>query len=306
MLTANGEYFHALNERATFDRTAAEAKVRRVLESADEHAIDMIVLPELMIDADLRGILIDGLRAGKKRFPIAVVAGSFHFWREGEQPGLSPARNEAVMLGKSGDELLRHEKRGRFRIGAAAIQQMGNWFVQVPKMAQGAEVLEHLQWGPEIEVCDTELGRVALAVCADCIAPLDGGVVATILRARPDMLFVVSMTPETDRFSGAMEQFAQRGISTFFVNAACACVGRQGESLASVELGFLETSKSPATRYRWRVGSNAAEVSRHRRAGRRDKWKPHRDTQANPVGVWLALIDGAPEGLILDLGQHLG
>lgn len=304
-VTDDGLYFHAVNERATVAREALIQELEEILAFSVEHSIDLVVLPELMVDSEVRARLRATLKNSRRHFPKGVVAGSFHTWKGGDLPGTSRARNETALVGVAGETLLRHEKRGRFRLPVADIERLGDWFIDPPTSYPHHEVVEHLQFAPEIEVFDTELGRIALAVCADCISPGDEGLGVRLLRARPDMLFIVSMTAETKLFFDAMEQFARRGISSFFVNASCVCVGRSGEALAAVDLGLLETEKYPPTRFRWRVGEGVAEARRFRRRENSEEWDRCEKESENPNGAWLAEIGGAPKGLVLDLGRQL-
>jgi predicted amidohydrolase len=281
-----GEFFTArdIAERAEFER-----HLEAVLEAAAAERVDLLVLPELCVDDEARGILTRAPRSH------STIAGSFHFVRpRRDLPADERPVNEAVLYTHSGEAVLTHHKRGLFRIPGSHVTSptMERFFVDRPRVL-AAQVVEGIRWGSEIQVLDTSLGRLAVLICADAIDENAEPYRTTIAQLRPDLLFVVAMSPETERFEAFSNDMAMRRIGTVFVNAACVCGIGRGATLAASDVALFEPPGSAPTRLRWRE-------DRLERIGFHPKsWREHTpDAAAGWLGGERRL------GLVVDLGVH--
>jgi predicted amidohydrolase len=308
-ITTDGQFFRALDPRSLQGRDALDGHLKRLLRSAVEEDVHLLVLPELMVDEEVREHLARLLRAARARpigaglhLPLGVVAGSYHIWPDGQDPATSAPANESRLVDLAGRSLLQHEKRGKFRVTRRQVKQLPHLFVQRPNRIL-PEVVEGIVHGPVLEILETGLGRVALAICADCIAPDHTCLEPLFRELRPDLLIIVSMTPETRLFEELLERFAGIKIGCLFVNARCLCRGEDGQLLAAAQLALYEPEGAPPTRVRLRCGAAELEVRYYRPVDGMKGWRPLSQVHGE-IGVeWL----GGSErrlGLVLDLGHH--
>jgi predicted amidohydrolase len=312
-ITADGRFFRASSPESIRGRDALHAHLDQALHSAIEEGVHLVVLPELQIDRATRRhltALLSDPRTGRPdrglRLPFGVVAGSYHVWPEGVDVAVDPPFNESLLYDQSGRVLLRHEKRGRFRITPLQIQAAPDLrepvLPGVPAALLDDEVIEGIQHGAIVEILETGLGRLAVAICADCIAPDHTCLEPLFRELRPDLLIIVSMTPETGLFEELLAKLARIGIGCLFVNARCLCRPEDGQLLAAAHVSLFEPRGAPPTRVRWRCGQEEPEVRYYQPADGNKAWRPL--SQAGESGVaWL----GGPAtrlGLTLDLGCH--
>jgi hypothetical protein len=289
-IDAGGEFFTA---RDIAERREFEQHLEAVLDAAAAERVDLLVLPELCVDDEARGILT---RASRSH---STIAGSFHFVRPRRGlPADERPVNEAVLYTRSGDAVLTHHKRGLFRIPRSHVTSptMERFFVDRPQVL-AAQVTEGIRWGSEIQVLDTSLGRLAVLICADAIDENAEPYRTTVAQLRPDLVFVVSMSLETERFEVFCEEMAVRRIGTVFVNAGCIVSLRRRAALAISDVALFEPPGSAPTRLRWCNGRE----DRLERFGFHDPkgWREHTpDAAAGWLGGERRL------GLVVDLGVH--
>lgn len=280
----------------------------QLFDDAARTGIHLLVMPELCIDLALRDRLQERLAKAPPPSLLGIVAGSFHVWRDGaERP-----RNESALLARR-SALFTHEKRGLFRLTYEQLQKMdAGWFGELARPLP-AEIVEGIEKGSLLRVLESPLGRIAIAICADALDK--GGDVGDhmqtrILRARPDLLFVVAMSPETAPFEQWAEALWDHQIATLFVNAACVCQPGSGAALAFAFLPLLDDRKRPPSRVRLPVPSGAGEPEEPElrlqwfdiRARSWRSWHERpADRKATSEVPWLALPDG--RGLVVDLGM---
>lgn len=270
------------------------AHLDALLAQAREHEIDILVLPELTIDAAALMRLQQGL--GKAIFPQAVVAGSFHVVH-GET-----LRNRAPVLGQDGRELWSHDKRGHFRVTGHQIRSLsrasesgepGLFGGTLPGDLQAdEEYLEGIQHGDTLRVFDAPIGRVAILICADALdtrARYRGLVEAASI----DLLVIIGMSAKTADFLRWAEDLRRLRTAVLFVNAGCLLQRLEGdppEVAAFMSLPWRQ--KGHPVRVRWRFGRGTMELIDDR-AGE--------SPPVAPDGNALTLLpDG--KGVIVNLG----
>lgn len=255
-----GDTFSACREHAPVDERA----LADVFAHAREQEISLLLLPELHVRPEELPALAG---AGG---PVLMVAGSFHV-ADGE--GL---RNRAPVLVDGGHRLWGHDKRGYFRVVRSVASAAP--FEAAAVVAE--EVCEGIVGGGALTVLDTSLGRIAVVICADVLDT--GGYVRAIEDARPEILLIVSLSPDTRPFEAFAEHLERHGISTLYVNAA-----RPPALLAMCWLALHGSGDLPPTRVRWPAGGILEAWDR------KQKWK------AAPGSV--AWIDPVL-GMVVDLG----
>lgn len=308
-LTADSHRFQGLH---VFDQDpdpecGCNDHLRALVRQANAQNIQVLLFPELMVDLNGRASTFRALASlgtDAPPEPYGIVAGSFHI--PGEE-GTLPA-NESVLVDRQGRTLLRHHKRGRFRLTGLQATQASKLFTNFPLKfpREIKEVVEEIDARLPVQVLETSLGRMMIAICADCIAPDATNLSEIIHRLRPDLLFLVSMSPKTEPFEGVFKDLAGRGISVFFVNAHSILSGSQTAPplLAAAHLALFEPAGAPPTRIQWRLGDHRPEV---RYFAPRDPklrdWHVPKEPAAT-TGVDLLELQGGPVGLVIDLGPH--
>ena len=280
-----------------------------ILEAASEGGVHLLVFPELCVDKSMRDHIRNWLFGhNRKRLRDlrsvtlqGIIAGSFHVWRTA-----NPNRpyNETVLLDQKGKNLMQHEKRGKFRIRRDQVNSAPQFFIHRPKTLQG-EIEEKIQYGNHFQILETALGRLAVVICADVLEADPYGYQPLIERLHPDLLFIISMSAETERFESFFRRMAEHGIGTLFVNAACICDPQKSPILAAANLALFEPAGAPPSCLRW-VWSKSAEdqaeflVQRYDfgvHGDERTCWKCIGFTDATGVS-WL----GDRWGLVVNLG----
>ena len=326
---ADGRHFQALKEDSIAGRQELHDHLSALVEAASAQHVNLLVLPELSVDtsalAHLQGLLKAGLREGQRSL-YGVVAGSFHVWGRERADEPLPV-NETVLLDPAGEIISRHWKKGRFRITPAQVKHAPHFYDGVPdKMAR--EIFEEVHYGFELRVLDTSLGRIVVLICADAIAADDRGYLPVVRHLHPDLLIVVSMTPETQPFEAFAEEMRSHWIGTLFVNAHCVCARpeprgsmRRARSrilqavrdrlglrstlpnLVACDLALYEPKGSPPSRLRWRYGKADAECIYHRPADHNRNWRPLSQALGETGVSWLAR--GTERlGMVVNLGVH--
>jgi predicted amidohydrolase len=287
-----------------------------ILDAVQRHRIHLLVFPELSLDEDTRGYLVERLRSLRPNPLLAVITGSFHVWQK-DRPDLQPF-NQAVVWDGRGQPLWEQRKQGRFRLEPwqMALPQTRAFFPAM-KQPPTEPVAEGIRRGGELAVVETALGRLALLICADALEP-EQGYVELAGRVQADLVFIVAMTPKTKQFDEARSTFVEQDIGVVFVNTACTCQpGRQhtGE-MALVDLSLQESGDLPPTRWSWRIGAEPEWYRYERRAetpagapgGPASPWRPLKELPVRegeePVAT---LLDGDGDdgsiGFVLNLGQ---
>ncbi len=329
VLTADADRFRTSQRRPMVapEGQTVRDQLEVLLRLADRESIDVLILPELMIDPGTRSWLEQRLAKSGSHRPSGVIAGSFHFDRRDR----SRPRNESLFLDESGRRLLAHHKRGCFSISKAQAESCldAGLFeneeatrAALETLPPGIDIEEYIAPGRRIELFESALGQIAVLICADAIDPTRREMLEAVIRLRPDFVIVPSMSFETLRFERFADDMERFGISTLFVNAHCVCP--PGEVLATVCLDLFRGKGGPATRARWRRGYPRLEEWRR---GRRPDPDPPADEPAasesekarlppepKPAGHWrdfestgtsFRLLHGSdqtPLGLVLDLG----
>lgn len=271
-----------------------------LLETAAREQIHLLVLPELTVPLKARDLIAQTLWKTPSNFPYGILAGSFHIWRRDLLPKSQSPVNEARLLDHTGRPLLTHWKKGEFRVPSSKAKppffpgELPDWLEP--------ELLEDIEEGVQLEVLETSLGRIVVMICADAIA-LDPhhGYPLVIRRLRPDLLFIVSMSPETEPFERLIKDMRENWIGSLFVNAHCICSppGQEREStsnkvlLASSDLALYEPLGAAPTRMQWNNGSSEAEPIFYESAD--NKWQ-----------AAVSPLRGGDQnlGVVLDLGAH--
>jgi len=322
-----GRFFQALRENAIQGADELDRHLGAVLEAAGVEGARLVIFPELTVDARAREHLRQKLDRSSERAGdlFGVVAGSFHFWHGASQDSEKddPPVNESVLLDRTGAPVMVHRKKGRFRVPGSHVN--GRFFPKRPEKIS-REVYEDIRYGSELQIFETSLGRLALLICADAIAADDRGYLPLIRRLRPDLLLVVSMTPETQPFDAFAEEMSRHWIGTIFVNAHCIC-RRDGTrtgflarwwsrwtkllgpkdprdvNLVAWDLALFETDCSAPTRARWRIGSPEPECFYFKPKSGPKGWRPLSKAPGQ-TGISMLCQDSQTLGLLLDLGVH--
>lgn len=250
--------FYAKPPREFADMATLLGAVEALIGAAEEAAVNVVVLPELMVPpaalARLREILQD------TRHVYGVVAGSFHVWREPDWP-----HNRLELLGTGPDRLLSHNKRGRFRLTAKQIDQGRRYF---PGLAPGDQLPgaaeEGIVAGSTLQILDCPLGRVACIICKDAIEPPNEGFQPEIVAAMPDLVFISAMSPQCEDFLARAADWADMYTGTFFVNAHPVVDPASDEALAFFQLPWPQTDTRLPVRVRWTPKSGLQQWSFHK------------------------------------------
>lgn len=289
-------------------REALHAHLGALVAAARQEEIHLLVLPELTVDPQALEHLRHLLRSGGSRYPYGVVAGSFHVWPDGRPLPV----NESVLLDQRGELLLRHRKRGYFRILKQHLEKLSHLFgPDLPPLAP--KVREDIEYGATLSVLETSLGSLALLICADASERNpEHSFLNVVERLRPDLLIVISMSAETGPFEDLLESLQRSRIGTLYVNAHCLCHLTHAPDkkavplMAGFDLALCEPGRAAPTRFRWRYGGDSAECRYHRPADDADRdWRPSlAGLEQSLAFLWKK--DGEPLGLVLDLGAYRG
>jgi hypothetical protein len=276
-------------ELGTNAANALDAHLGTLLDHARDLPLDLLVLPELVVDLGRREHLASRLPLLDGPL-LGVLAGSTHVTA-------APGRrhNQAALYGRDGDGVFYPKKFGYYRATGRELQ--GAWehrvfFREDPGLApDGTRYHEWIQRGQALHFLDTTLGRVAVLICSDALDPCSG-YRDRIVALRTDVVFVLSMSEKSDRFAAIAGEWAEAGISTFYVNARCV-VPDEG-TLAFYRLAIPEPDADRPVSVRWRPSGIEAQI---RGSGRWFPWAP-------PPGAPVFLF-GDGDGLAVDLGAWL-
>jgi predicted amidohydrolase len=298
----SGQFFYVDRKQPISDPKHLSSHLVAVLAEAARRRADIVVLPELCIDPAARSVLVKQVKAlGRAGHGfLAVIAGSFHIWRKRRAP--RPI-NEAVVLGPRGISKWTHVKHGTFTMFRAdVLAGRGRFFPDDLREDHLADkVTEYVESGREILVCDSRIGRLAMAICADVLQP---GSRAEALKTwiRPDFLFIVSMSPRTQDFLKEAEAMLRCHVSTFYVNARCVCNERSSRNgdepvaeppdLAFALLAVREHPGLPPTR----IGLYSGETRPRYYDLKHKVWR----VLSNNHGAYTL----ATGGLVVDVGAH--
>ncbi len=305
-ISEDGGYFRAPHDDSFRDCAMAARHVRQVLTAAARQEIHLVVFPELMVCQVAQAEVVSFLQSGRKgsQWPLAVVAGSFHVDHGG--PGAQLPFNRSRLLDSGGGELLHHHKQGLFRVTDKEVERFAEWFPVRPSFLK-RNILESIRHDSTVRLLETPLGRVAIAICADCIADVGSRLTEHYCQLRPDLLVIVAMSPDTSPFERELENLSLHGVATALVNAANLCA--PGQLLASFDLACFQAPGSPPTQARWLQGNGAPRPPEvryfHPPAGvPKRAWVPLDEVPAQ-TGVALLRGEAAEEfGLVVDLGPH--
>jgi len=325
-LSPDSQFFRALGPDSFQDPEGFHTYLETLVQAAVEEEVHLLVLPELMVDRAARKHLVSlmkrrPIRRGKAVPPYGLVAGSFHTWEDGADPKVHEPANRSHLLDSRGETLLTHDKRGKFRLTPHQLKAAARFFPNLPPSLplEISEIQEGIRHGPTVQVLDTRLGRLALAICADCIAPDLTNLESVLIGLRPDLLLIVSMTDETEKFEGMMGPMAERGIASVFVNARSLWEKppRNRPVLAAANLALAEPEGAPSTRARWCLGAEEPEVRYYQptdlapRADSAEKeekrdWRPlsQAEKELGETSVRWLKRDGLDLALVIDLGPH--
>jgi hypothetical protein len=334
-LKSDGRFFQAHPENPMEGAVDLKTHLEMVVREATDEDVNLILLPELTVDAFARSGLQDALRESSRVWNslYGVVAGSFHFLGEASNTASCPERppvNETVFLDRTGSPVMAHRKKGRFRITASRVSP--KFFANCPAEGLPKEIFEDIRYGSELRIFETSLGRLAILICADAIAADDRGYLPLIRRVRPDLLLVISMSDETEPFEAFAEEMSHYWIGTVFVNAHCilkeaeaAKTAREAQEvavresqgltglqppkkdrpphLATWNLALYEAKGCPSTRGRWKFGHEPECLYFKKSEQRAEGW--HALSQdPGPNGISLLRGEDQTLGIILDLGVH--
>lgn len=294
----SGHRFRACEPEGMKNHGELCTRLTWLVQTAAREQIHLLVLPELTVPLEARNHLAETLRKTPSNFPYGIVAGSFHIWRRDLLPKSQSPVNEARLLDHTGSPLLTHWKKGEFRVPSSKVKPP--FFPgELPDRLE-PELLEDIEEGVKLEVLETSLGRIVVLICADAIA-LDPhqGYLLVVRRLRPDLLLIVSMSPETEPFERLIKDLGENWIGSLFVNAHCICPRHDKDGapskvlLACSNLALFEPHGAAPTRMRWDSGSSESESLFFQPAD--NKWpravSPLRDGDRNL-------------GVVLDLGTH--
>lgn len=206
------------------DRASLWASFEAILAAAWEQRSHVLLLPELVVDADLLQRCRDWLRTHNLRDPRLqlVVAGSRHCRSGGDFV------NRCTVLGQLGDVLWQQDKRTLFYLDeAAAIARLCP--ENPPPLAA-----EPTRLGRQLVLAETIVGRLLTPICIDYIE----GDLWRELGA--DFYLVPAMTPSLGRFADtAMLMGGRHGA------ASCVCNARTEGSVDHRRHCYVPSRKTP-------------------------------------------------------------
>jgi len=172
------------------------SKIKSMIEIAHAKVVNILLFPELTVDLNY-GQLLEDVASLAKAYEMYIIPGSYH--------DQETRRNISVVVGPDGI-LWRQEKHI-----PATIHHKGKRF------KEGIEVGTVPR---KTVVCDTEFGRIAIAICRDF---LDMDLRVELKNSEPpvDLIFNPAFTPVTADFNAAHFD-ARRSIYAycFFANVA--------------------------------------------------------------------------------------
>lgn len=307
-LNSEGTHFTALPSQAIVRPEQLINHLDAVLEASRKAGVHLVVFPELTIDPPALRHLEGYLRSRESDWLRGLVPGSFHFWLELEAGEQALPVNRSRLHGPGGLSLLEHLKRGLFELPASQVPNSP--FFPGNHEPKASKLVELIRRGHELQVLETALGTVVLLICADATYPDAQGMFRRVLDLAPDLVVVVSMSPETRQFEEKLRELADHWIGSLLVNAGCLCDVAGGKAggadlvLAACDLALLASSSRPNHRWRWRAGTNYFEEFDFHAADKDKPWrKPNQPDQHG--GVVSFLGEDSCLGMVVDLGVLL-
>lgn len=180
---------------------ALEAVRSAVREAAGPSRI--LVLPELAVTNEVLAAIGEELRGLHPAAPALTVVGRYHQPCEdmADHPELSRYVNEAVVLGPLGGTLWSHRK----------LSSAGE---DVPTEDGLRKVVEDIRLGQSLDVVDSPLGSLAVAICLDTFA---GHSRERLARSPANVLLVPSLSPKVVRHHASLWHLAQVLFGIAFV-----------------------------------------------------------------------------------------
>jgi Carbon-nitrogen hydrolase len=273
----------------TIDRMQAYSDpgaLQRYLEALAPHLeasqIQLLVLPELSITEEARTQLFQMLQVSQCM--VGIVAGSFHVWRDDD-----PAPHNEAVFYVPGKTVWSHHKFGIFKVSDDHVRNLKTFFPALPPdLLLEPWIYEGIHRGNALQFWDTQIGRIAIVICADAIAY--ESMIPAVERIRPDVLLLPSLSMKTDEFDQLGERLARLGISVFYVNAGCVCEVQPAAHAVLVHIALPTPNDAPPSRVSWKIGTSP-QVRTFR-------------------GAWRAAppdhVLGNNDGLVVDLALHLG
>jgi len=296
-ISPGGGYFQAPNPDSFHECNSAVELCREVLEAAARQKIDLVVFPELMVCREVQRGIAERLQQGGQHPPLAVAAGSFHV------DHATLPLNRCTLLGTDGRSLLSHSKKGQFRVTPKQVRDAPRFFPVIPPTLRD-HIYEQIRRDSPIQLLETRIGRIAVAICADCIAP--DSIEDFYRELRPDLLIIVAMSNEMELFEGFMRRMADRGTACVLVNAASICP--EDQALAMVNFGLHQPSNAPSTFVRWCQGGADPEKwlfrAQDREANLGRGWQTMQEGAESGLG-WLESASGERLGLVVDFEPHV-
>jgi predicted amidohydrolase len=175
---------------------AVRSKVKNMIETAHAKEVNILLFPELTVDLNYDQLLED-VASLAKAYEMYIIPGSYH--------DEETRRNVSVVVGPDGI-LWRQEKHI-----PATISHEGK------RLKEGIEVGTFPR---KTVICNTEFGRIAIAICRDFL-DMDLRVELKNFEPPVDIVFNPAFTPVTEDFKAAHFD-ARRSIYAycFFANAA--------------------------------------------------------------------------------------
>jgi len=273
---------------------ALEEHLKRLFVRVQEASVDIVVLPELSVQAESWD-MISELTQGSGL--SLVVAGSTHV-EAGDPPALY---NRIPVLDNRGRQVWTHDKRGRFAIQARhwatmQAQQRAPEFIcaDSPQVESSGRLHEANQAGHVLHLFDTSLGRIAVLICADALDPM--GFRRLVEDTQIDLLLLPSMSFEVGPFFDFAEQLRGARTTTLYVNAGCALVQQAPEQIVTSAFACLP--------FRGHPGGAPNRVAWDGRTGALYRYRPGQPLDDNQQIAESEAFQRLPDGLglVVNLG----
>jgi predicted amidohydrolase len=141
---------------------ALRARVEQILKRIDRAGAQIAVLPESTLSPELLEVWTQAIRRRRAGSELRLLLPG-----TGNLAGTDPPSNTAVLLdGQTGDEIMRVQKRNRFRLQA---DQRTGYGLGDKDAGAISEDLDAGEAGP-LTVLDLPIGRLAILICEDLAA----------------------------------------------------------------------------------------------------------------------------------------
>lgn len=173
-----------------------KTKLEKTLKKAWINRVDILIFPELTIDHQLIRIITDWQRSNNQDSRIKlIIAGSYHL-----QGDAGRWENRTQVISGNGICIFKQAKINRYRIFSDEVKGMA----QEQKHMLGLNEkggIEGVSVSDQINIYDTELGRIAFPICLDYI---NKEVCDAFIETQANLLFVPAMSPT------GLSQFVER------------------------------------------------------------------------------------------------